>query len=95
MEFACKLAGKGRIGDGPHIVWCHQGCDRQRPTWKFTALLARIRPAVTHRVFWERSAKNYGFVDAVARKNIELTMTDIHRSAVFGDGRDQDRRCDV
>ena len=26
----------------------------------------------------ERSAKNYGFVDAVARKNVELTMADIH-----------------
>jgi len=34
----------------------------------------------------ERSAKNYGFVDAVARKNVELTMADIHRrSATLAD----------
>ena len=32
----------------------------------------------------ERSAKNYGFVDAVARKNVELTMGEIHgRSSVI------------
>ena len=32
----------------------------------------------------ERSAKNYGFVDAVARKNVELTMADIRgRSPVL------------
>jgi carbonic anhydrase len=34
----------------------------------------------------ERSAKNYGFVDAVARKNIELTMADMRgRSPVLAD----------
>jgi len=34
----------------------------------------------------QRSAKNYAFVGAVARKNVELTMTDIHRrSAVLAD----------
>ena len=34
----------------------------------------------------ERSAKNYGFVGAVARKNVELTMADIRRrSAVLTD----------
>jgi carbonic anhydrase len=27
----------------------------------------------------ERSSKNYGFVDAVGRKNVELTMIDIRR----------------
>jgi carbonic anhydrase len=32
----------------------------------------------------DRSAKNYAFVDAVARKNVELTMENIHRrSAVL------------
>jgi carbonic anhydrase len=45
-----------------------------------TGLLAMIRPAVEATQFQgERSAKNYGFVDAVARKNVELTMIDIHR----------------
>ena len=32
----------------------------------------------------ERTAKNYGFVDAVARKNVELTIASIRqRSAVL------------
>jgi carbonic anhydrase len=34
----------------------------------------------------ERSAKNYAFVDTVARKNVELTMAGIHsRSAVIAE----------
>ena len=34
----------------------------------------------------ERSAKNYDFVDAVARKNVELTIGEIrNRSAVLAD----------
>jgi carbonic anhydrase len=50
-----------------------------------TGLLAKIRPAVeATQYLGERSANNYGFVNAVARKNVELTMTDIrHRSAVL------------
>jgi carbonic anhydrase len=52
-----------------------------------TSLLAKIRPAVeATRYEGERSAKNYGFVDAVARKNVELTMADIRgRSPVLAD----------
>jgi carbonic anhydrase len=50
-----------------------------------TGLLAKIRPAVDATLYQgERSAKNYAFVDAVARKNIELTMVGIRgRSAVI------------
>jgi carbonic anhydrase len=34
----------------------------------------------------ERSAKNYEFVDAVARKNVEMTVADIRRrSAVLAE----------
>jgi len=29
----------------------------------------------------ERSAKNYGFVDAVARKNVEITVGNIRRDS--------------
>jgi carbonic anhydrase len=52
-----------------------------------TALLAKIRPAVeATRYTGERSAKNYEFVDAVARKNVSLTVTNIReRSAVLRD----------
>ena len=52
-----------------------------------TALLAKIKPAVSATEYQgERSAKNYGFVDAVARKNVELTIVDIRkRSSVLAD----------
>ena len=44
-----------------------------------TGLLAKIQPAVDATSYQgERSAKNYAFVDAVARKNVELTMAGIH-----------------
>ncbi len=52
-----------------------------------TALLAKIRPAVeaTHYT-GERSAKNYAFVDAVARTNVSLTIGNIReRSPVLRD----------
>jgi carbonic anhydrase len=43
-----------------------------------TALLAKIRPAVKATAFdGERTSKNAAFVDAVARKNVELTMAQI------------------
>jgi hypothetical protein len=47
-----------------------------------TGLLAKIRPAVeaTHYT-GERSAKNYAFVDAVARKNVSLTIANIREKS--------------
>jgi carbonic anhydrase len=43
-----------------------------------TGLLARIKPAVQATVYTgERSAKNHAFVDAVARTNVEMTVSDI------------------
>jgi carbonic anhydrase len=52
-----------------------------------TGLLAKIRPAVeATRYAGERSAKNDGFVDAVARTHVELTMADLRgRSSVLAD----------
>jgi carbonic anhydrase len=52
-----------------------------------TGLLAKIRPAVDATSYaGERSSKNYKFVDAVARKNVELTMAEIHgRSPVLAE----------
>jgi carbonic anhydrase len=47
-----------------------------------TGLLARIKPAVEATAYTgERSAKNYGFVDAVARKNVEMTVADIRKDS--------------
>ncbi len=88
MEFACKLAGAKVV-----LVMGHTGCGAIKGAidnaqlGNLTGLLAKIRPAVEATQYQgERSAKNYGFVDAVARKNVELTMVDIHRrSAVLAD----------
>jgi carbonic anhydrase len=47
-----------------------------------TALLAKIRPAVEATQYsGERTAKNYAFVDAVARKNVELTIAKIREQS--------------
>jgi carbonic anhydrase len=88
MEFACKVAG-AKVA----LVMGHTACgaikgeiDRVQ-LGKLTGLLAKIRPAVeATRYQGERSAKNYDFVDAVARKNVELTIAEIRRrSAVLAD----------
>jgi carbonic anhydrase len=50
-----------------------------------TGLLAKIRPALLATSFTDdRSSKNPAFVDAVARKNVELTIAQVReRSAVL------------
>jgi carbonic anhydrase len=88
MEFACKVAGAKVV-----LVMGHTSCGAIKGAidkvqlGNLTGLLAKIRPAVEATEYQgERSAKNYGFVDAVARKNVELTMADIHsRSAVLAE----------
>jgi carbonic anhydrase len=86
MEFACQVAGAKVI-----LVMGHTACgaikgaiDRVQ-LGNLSGLLAKIQPAVDATSYQgERSAKNYAFVDAVARKNVELTMAEIHsRSAVI------------
>src|SRR5215831_12056189 len=80
IEFACQVAGAKVI-----LVMGHTACgaikgaiDRVQ-LGKLTGLLAKVQPAVEATVYQgERSAKNYAFVDAVARKNVELTMAGIH-----------------
>jgi carbonic anhydrase len=88
MEFACKVAGAKVV-----LVMGHTACGAIKGAidnvqlGNLTGLLAKIRPAVEATQYeGNRSAKNYGFVDAVARKNVELTMIDIHRrSAILAD----------
>jgi carbonic anhydrase len=86
MEFACKVAGSKVV-----LVMGHTACGAIKGAidgvqlGNLTALLAKIRPAVeaTHYT-GERSAKNYAFVDAVARKNVSLTIANIReKSAVL------------
>jgi carbonic anhydrase len=81
MEFACKVSGAKVV-----LVMGHTSCGAIKGAidkvqlGKLTGLLAKIRPAVDATQYQgERSAKNGGFVDAVARKNVELTMADIRR----------------
>lgn len=86
MEFACQLSGAKVI-----LVMGHTACGAikgaiaRAQLGNLTGLLTKIRPAVDATAYeGERSAKNDAFVDAVARKNVELTMAAIHkRSAVI------------
>src|SRR5215475_10149222 len=79
MEFACKLAGAKVV-----LVMGHTACGAVKGAiadaelGNLTQLLGKIRPAVQATSYsGERSANNYGFVDAVARKNVEMTIADI------------------
>jgi carbonic anhydrase len=81
MEFACRVAGAKVV-----LVMGHTACGAVKGAidgvqlGNLTGLLAKLRPAVSATAYaGERSAKNYGFVDAVARKNVELTMADVRR----------------
>ena len=88
MEFACKLAGARLI-----LVMGHTSCGAIRGAidnvelGHLTGLLAKIHPAVKATAYkGDRASKNPEFVDAVARKNIELTMAFIRdKSAVLAD----------
>jgi carbonic anhydrase len=79
MEFACKLAGaKVALVMGHTACGAIKGAIDRAQLGHLSALLAKLRPAVDRVAFdGERSAKNYAFVDAVARKNVELTMAEI------------------
>ena len=81
MEFACKVAGAKVV-----LVMGHTACGAIKGAianvelGNLTGLLAKIRPAVDATQYTgERSANNYGFVDAVARRNVQLTMDEINR----------------
>jgi carbonic anhydrase len=83
MEFACKVAGSKVV-----LVMGHTACGAIKGAidgvqlGNLTALLARIRPAVEATQYvGERSAKNYAFVDAVARKNVLLTIANIREKS--------------
>ena len=88
MEFACKVAGSKVV-----LVMGHTACGAIKGAiddvklGNLTALLAKIRPAVEATQYTgERSSKNYAFVDAVARKNVLLTITNIReKSSVLRD----------
>ena len=83
MEFACKLAGAKVV-----MVMGHTACGAIKGAidnaelGNLTGLLAKIKPAVAATEYaGEKTSKNYAFVDAVARKNVELTMADIRKNS--------------
>jgi carbonic anhydrase len=83
MEFACKLAGAKVV-----LVMGHTACGAIKGAidnaelGNLTGLLAKIKPAVEATTYaGERTSKNYAFVDAVARKNVQLTIGNIRRDS--------------
>jgi carbonic anhydrase len=88
MEFACKEAGAKVV-----LVMGHTSCGAVKGAidgvqlGNLTGLLAKIHPAIEATAFkGDRSSKNLAFVDAVAAKNVELTIDSIRtNSAVLCD----------
>jgi carbonic anhydrase len=88
MEFACKVAGAKVV-----LVMGHTSCGAIKGAidgvklGNLTGLLAKIRPAVEATTFaGEHSSKDPAFVDAVAKRNVELTMVAIReRSSILRD----------
>jgi carbonic anhydrase len=83
MEFACEVAGAKVV-----LVMGHTACGAIKGAidnaelGNLTGLLAKIKPAVEATAYsGERSSKNYAFVDAVARKNVELTIANIRKDS--------------
>ena len=83
MEFACKVAGAKVV-----LVMGHTACGAIKGAidnaelGNLTGLLAKIKPAVGETAYTgERTSKDARFVDAVAKKNVELTMADIRKKS--------------
>lgn len=83
MEFACKIAGAKVV-----LVMGHTACGAIKGAidnaklGNLTGLLEKIRPAVDATTYsGERTSSNYAFVDAVARKNVELTIGNIRKDS--------------
>jgi carbonic anhydrase len=88
MEFACKVAGaKVVLVMGHTLCGAIQGAIDGVTLGNLTGLLAKIRPAVEATAYkGDRSSKNLAFLDAVAAKNVELTINSIRaNSAVLRD----------
>jgi len=88
MEFACKLMGSKVV-----LVMGHTSCGAIKGAidnaelGNLTGLLGKIKPAVDATAYsGERTATNYGFVDAVAHTNVQMTVSNIRKhSAVLAE----------
>jgi carbonic anhydrase len=86
MEFACKLAGTKII-----VVLGHTSCGAVKGACddakmgNLTELLSKIRPAVAAVSEpvdeSQRTSKNLGFVNAVAEKNVKMTIDNIRKQS--------------
>lgn len=83
MEFACKLSGaKVVLVMGHTACGAIKGAIANAELGNLTGLLDRIKPAVQATAYeGDRSASNYAFVNAVARKNVELTIANIRQNS--------------
>src|SRR5271169_4900737 len=76
LEFACAAAGAKVV-----LVMGHTACGAIKGAidkvelGNLTGLLDKIKPSVDATTYaGERTSKNYGFVDAVGRKNVDMTV---------------------
>lgn len=84
MEYACKVAGAKVI-----LVMGHTNCGAVKGAidnvqlGNLTSMLKNIKPAIeaVQNIEGERNSKNKAFVNAVARKNVLLTMQDIQKTS--------------
>lgn len=83
MEFACKLSGaKVVVVMGHTACGAIKGAIANAELGNLTGLLSKIKPAVEATTYdGDRSATNYAFVNAVARKNVELTIVNIRQDS--------------
>jgi len=83
MEFGCKVSGAKLI-----LVLGHEHCGAIKSAIDnvklgiITALLARIRPAVSSVSFnGDKTSKNDAFVHAVCEQNVKLTVENIRKNS--------------
>jgi len=83
MEFACKLSGaKVVVVMGHTACGAIKGAIANAELGNLTALLAKIKPAIEKTSYkGDRSSNNYAFVDEVARKNVEMTVSAIRKDS--------------
>ena len=83
LEFACKLArAKVVLVMGHTACGAIKGAIDNAELGNLTGLLGKIKPAVEATKYTnERSAKNYDFVNAVAQKNVEMTVANIRKGS--------------
>ena len=85
IEFATKLAGAKVVAVlGHSACGAVKGAIAQAELGSLTQLLAKIRPAFAQTTFsGKRTADNPEFVDAVARKNVQLTVARLRKGSAY------------